>query len=341
MNYVFTIYRYLYPAYSILKKHIIYIKQRQLRKDVMEVHMEGFTSGYYFFETAPENTLKMYGRIPSGFITIRDSYSPKENTVKIHCTVENIPASTGNTCKLFFSSLTGLSDHICDIQLQSGRGENDIYIEKDKLSGFDAACIITSDMPQIIIMQIFTGTPRTLDIKNFIPVEQKPVFKEDPKPESPTQPIKEEVQTKNETDRHGKKSLKEIFNLNFKPYDPFNTTSHSYKWWIPDSFKQAREILSEVDIQIPINIINGLYEGIGRCGHMLVGLYTDAISGRNFVITGVPSVKPESEAESGQNEAKAARWVPCSNQITDANFAGYWLYYIDSINSAIVKTVIK
>lgn len=289
--------------------------------------MPGFDNGYYFLENVSHSSLNYNGLTPSGYIMFRMD-DPK---VKLQCIVENLIIADKASFRLFLSSSN--PENVCflsNMLISNGRGEINITFDKLKITidKYDGAHIVTMDSNPKIILQTFAGKSRVMTGAMFISHSQQ--TEESIKSKTVQNPVQNSVPKSD--------LLKEHFTKRFRKYDPFNTTNNSYSWWIPDSFNNVLDIFRQLNISIPANISRELYEGIGRCGHMLLGFYTDKKTGRCFIVIGVPSIHttvPE------YTSPQITRWVPCVNKYTDTVFTGYFLYYIDSSTSSLVQTVVE
>ena len=301
--------------------------------------MPSFDNGYYFLENVSHSSLNYNGRTPSGYIMFRIDGSK----VKMQCIVENLNIADKTSFQLFLSSSNPENvSFLSNMLISNGRGEINLTFDKSKMTidKYDGAHIVTMDNNPIIVLQTFAEKSRVMTGAMFI--SHTPQAEEVIKNKIVLKPVLKSAQTEvpKPTQNEVPKSdiLKEHFTKKFRKYDPFNTTNDSYSWWIPDSFNNVLAIFNQLNINIPSNISRELYEGIGRCGHMLLGFYTDKKTGRCFIIVGVPSTNTTSPQDTSP---QITRWVSCVNKYTDTGFTGYFLYYIDSSTSSLVQTVVE
>lgn len=122
----------------------------------------------------------------------------------------------------------------------------------------------------------------------------------------------------------------------FLSCDPFGTTNPSYRWWRSTDMHRLNQLLSKMNMALPLELNKEGYLACGLFGHVLLGLYTDKTLQREFFILGIPA---KSQNDSG-NYYSHSRWERLGKQaIPEQEETGYWLTYIDCNTSKVVKVV--
>ena len=121
----------------------------------------------------------------------------------------------------------------------------------------------------------------------------------------------------------------------FIPYDPFGTTSSSYKWWKARDMHVVNNVLDDAGINLVFELNKDGYIACEKFSHVLVGMYEDKRTKRSFFILGIPAEERNSAGDYYGN----SRWEACRKQQSlEAELpGGYWLTYIDCRTSRVVK----
>ena len=144
------------------------------------------------------------------------------------------------------------------------------------------------------------------------------------------------------------------------PFDPFNTTNSSYKWFIhtlkansdaTEIFRRMHihpEMFAKVKVSganfMPDTFIRTAYYALRVAGHILRGEYIDPESGRKFVVVGLPGWNVRTKRRQAPTIRIYARWITAINkptEISSNNYNGYWLYYFDYDSGNPVRAVLK
>jgi len=134
----------------------------------------------------------------------------------------------------------------------------------------------------------------------------------------------------NKSQADGENKIDTIFDMHFEKYDPFGTTNPRYRWWKSSDMRKINEILGEIGINIPFELSKEGYVACEAYGHVLIGIYSDRRTSRDFIIIGIPAENRQSAGNYHNN----SRWEDSEAGYTPA---GYWLTYIDLKNSNVVK----
>jgi len=125
-----------------------------------------------------------------------------------------------------------------------------------------------------------------------------------------------------------------VFDRNFEVFDPFHTSNKSYRWWRERDMHKVNKILLDINIKLPFELNKESYLACELYGHILLGLYKDSLIGREFLILGI--------AAKGKNDPgnyySNSRWEELE-QVQTLGESGYWLTYIDSTTSKVVKVI--
>lgn len=143
-------------------------------------------------------------------------------------------------------------------------------------------------------------------------------------------------------------------------FDPFNTTNPAYKWFIHYAKSQGEleRIFRTLEIHPEmfgkINNYNATFSSdtftktsfyaLRVTGHIIRGEYIDPLSGRFFIIIGLPGWNVRNRRKSTPSIRMYARWITAQkkpNKSNTGNYNGYWLYYFDKETGYPVKAVLK
>lgn len=147
-------------------------------------------------------------------------------------------------------------------------------------------------------------------------------------PDSQLENLLEIIESKIDSNR--KNDNDSLFNQHFENYDPFGTTNHQYRWWRCHDMHKVNEVLLSINIGVPFELNKDGYIACEAHGHVVVGLYSDRKTSRDFVVIGIPAENRESIGNYHNN----SRWEDSEEGYTPA---GYWLTYIDMKTSNVVR----
>jgi hypothetical protein len=162
----------------------------------------------------------------------------------------------------------------------------------------------------------------------------------------------------------------DVFDMYFVRCKPFGEGRKEYKWWIAHGIQQFLKMPKCYELEVLMQLWNvpWVCNRVSNSGHILIGIYENADKGNSFFVVGVPSGNMLGDKHGVENvrktkiELKKILWVStaeakknrehCKNQIRcehmslrelnkpkeskesqDACGDGYWLLYIDNINS--------
>jgi len=143
-------------------------------------------------------------------------------------------------------------------------------------------------------------------------------------------------------------------------FDPFNTTNPAYKWYIhfAQTYGELEKIFRSVQIHpemfakikginanfLPDTFTKTAFSALKVTGHILRGEYADPLSGRQFIVIGLPGWNIRNHGKRIQSIRIYARWITALNKPQGApvsNYNGYWLYYFEKESGFPVKAVLK
>ncbi|MGI6776635.1 MAG: hypothetical protein ACOX7R_00980 [Acetivibrionales bacterium] len=127
--------------------------------------------------------------------------------------------------------------------------------------------------------------------------------------------------------------LKLNLDRSFQKYDPFRTRRRDYKWWKLNSPVQLNNILYQCNIRTPLLFNPSVMMSHFKYRHLIIGIYTDRVSGKELIVCGIPGVYRVDERPFGD----ACRWVQLEGSHPRYGAFGYWLVYIDPKSGKILN----
>lgn len=112
----------------------------------------------------------------------------------------------------------------------------------------------------------------------------------------------------------------------FEIYDPFRSRRRDYRWWKVGSPVQLNNILYQCEIKTPLLFNPALMMAHFKYRHLIVGIYSDRIRRREYIVCGVPGVYNVDERPFGS----FCRWAQVEGNRPRHGAFGYWLIYIDT-----------
>lgn len=119
--------------------------------------------------------------------------------------------------------------------------------------------------------------------------------------------------------------LKISLDKNFERYDPFRTRRRDYSWWKLNSPVQLNNVLYQCNIKTPLLFNPSVMMAHFKYRHLIVGIYTDRMRRREYIVCGIPGVYRVDERPFGD----MCRWVQLEGSRPRYGAFGYWLVYID------------
>lgn len=111
----------------------------------------------------------------------------------------------------------------------------------------------------------------------------------------------------------------------FEAYDPFRSRRRDYRWWKVGSPVQFNNILYQCDIKTPLLFNPALMMAHFKYRHLIVGIYSDRVRRREYIVCGVPGVYNVDDKPFGN----MCRWAQVEGNRPRHGAFGYWLVYID------------
>ncbi len=329
----------------------------------------GFQNGYYFF-LPTEQYRHGWTRDSYGFLMIRQY----RDTCKVHCLLENF--ETGAACELYATSPSGQKKKLGTISLRQSKnglwgGEADFTLDNARnLASYDGAHVVGQQTKEMFL-EVYANQKRTLPA-DFFHLPEKPqdaspkennrpvraddtLHAETPKQNNTVSAPSEQQQNRTpecskqypankqaEPNRHSEPKQPEhpdeFLAQSLEPYDPFQTTNRSYAWWLCRESVKLKYLLNRFDFRIAPILQEAAEQALSTYQHILVGLYTEQQTQRVFLILAIPS---DNETYHVSNQQNVARWVSCTQFYNASGFRGYWLYYFDYRNAALVRAVMR
>lgn len=278
--------------------------------------------GYYYFQSADNKT------VDKSFGYISFTFSAERHIVYFQCSLNKEKINNLSYSKypleLYMSPVT----YITNTSLFLGKFSS---FPKNRLFMDSSFSFLHSNFKDENLFVIVTSGGRTI---LFCELQKKPISHESPKPQS-----------------------SDIFGI---PFDPFNTTNPSYKWFIHTlkSHGDATEIFRRMHIHpemfakvqingahfMPDTFIKTAHYALRVAGHILRGEYNDPESGRLFAVVGLPGWNVRTKRRQVPTIRMYARWISAVNKPSDIsvnNYNGYWLYYFDRETGNPVKAILK
>jgi hypothetical protein len=119
--------------------------------------------------------------------------------------------------------------------------------------------------------------------------------------------------------------LKSNFDRYFVRHDPFNSRRRDYKWWKLDNPVLLNNILYRCNIRTPLLFNPLVMMAHYKYRHLIIGIYTDRIRRREYIVCGVPGVYDADERPFGS----MCRWIQLEGGRPRYGAFGYWLVYMD------------
>lgn len=119
--------------------------------------------------------------------------------------------------------------------------------------------------------------------------------------------------------------LRQYFDKFFENYDPFRSRRKDYKWWKVGSPVQLNNVMYQCNIKTPLLFNPAVMMAHFKYRHLIVGIYTDQVRKREFIVCGVPGIHRVDDKPFGD----LCRWVQIEGNRPRYGAFGYWLVYID------------
>lgn len=121
-------------------------------------------------------------------------------------------------------------------------------------------------------------------------------------------------------------SLRKSLDKYFETFDPFESKRKDYKWWKVNNPVYLNNVLYQYNIRTPLLFNPKVMMAHFKYKHLIVGIYTDRMRHREFIVCGVPGVYSVDEKPFGD----MCRWVQLEGNRPKHGAFGYWLVYMDS-----------
>lgn len=119
--------------------------------------------------------------------------------------------------------------------------------------------------------------------------------------------------------------LKEYFDRFFEKSEPFNNRRRDYKWWKVNSPVYLNNILYQCNIKTPLLFNPAVMMAHFKYRHLIIGIYTDRMKRREYIVCGVPGVYQVDDRPFGD----LCRWVQLEGNRPKYGAFGYWLVYME------------
>jgi hypothetical protein len=119
--------------------------------------------------------------------------------------------------------------------------------------------------------------------------------------------------------------LKRNLDKYFEISDPFGSRRKDYKWWKVGNPVYLNNILYQCNIKTPLLFNPLVMMSHFKYRYLIIGIYTDKIRRREYIVCGVPGVYEMDEKPFGD----MCRWVQLEGNRPKYGAFGYWLVYID------------
>lgn len=120
----------------------------------------------------------------------------------------------------------------------------------------------------------------------------------------------------------------------FERYCPFNNRRKDYIWWKVNSPVYLNNILHQFDIKAAILFNPKVLMTHFKYRHLIVGIYKDKRTEKDYMVYGVPGAYKIDEKPFGD----ICRWVQVEGAQLRYGAFGYWLVYIDPISGMTLGT---
>jgi hypothetical protein len=119
--------------------------------------------------------------------------------------------------------------------------------------------------------------------------------------------------------------FRECLDAYFDVYDPFGSRRRDYKWWKLTNPAYLSNILYQSNIKTPLLFNPSVIMAHFKYSHLIIGIYTDRLRRREYIVCGLPSVYKVDERPFDD----VCRWAQQEIGRPRYGAFGYWLVYID------------
>jgi hypothetical protein len=119
--------------------------------------------------------------------------------------------------------------------------------------------------------------------------------------------------------------MKKSFDKYFNVFDPFNSKRRDYKWWKVDNPVNLNNILYQCNIRSPLLFNPSVMMAHFKFRHLSIGLYTDRLKRREYLVCGIPGVFGIDVKPFGD----MCKWIQLEGNVHKYGAFGYWVVYID------------
>lgn len=119
--------------------------------------------------------------------------------------------------------------------------------------------------------------------------------------------------------------LKGQLERNFEPGDPFHSKRSDYKWWKVSNPVNLNNILYQCNIRSPLLFNPMVMMAHFKYRHLIIGIYTDKVRKREYVVCGVPGMNMVDKRPFGE----LCKWIQAEGNRPRYGAFGYWIVYID------------
>ncbi len=127
------------------------------------------------------------------------------------------------------------------------------------------------------------------------------------------------------SDENSIEKLRKGLERYFEHCDPFGSKRRDYKWWKVNSPVYLNNILYQCGINSPLLFNPAVMMSHFKYRHLIIGIYTDRLRRRQYIVCGVPGVYSIDEKPFGD----MCMWVQLEGSKPKYGTFGYWLVYID------------
>lgn len=127
--------------------------------------------------------------------------------------------------------------------------------------------------------------------------------------------------------------LKQELDSQFEVWDPFHSRRSDYKWWKVTNPVNLNNTLYQCNIQSPLLFNPTVMMAHFRYKHLIIGIFTDRVRRREYVVCGVPGRHMVDRVPFGE----LCRWVQVEGGRPRSGVFGYWLVYIDPKSGKILN----
>lgn len=119
--------------------------------------------------------------------------------------------------------------------------------------------------------------------------------------------------------------LKGTLDRNFEQSDPFHSRRSDYRWWKVTNPANLNNILYQNNIRSPLLFNPMVMMAHFKFRHLIVGIYTDKLKNKEYVVCGVPGMHMVDKRPFGE----LCKWVQAEGNKPKYGAFGYWIVYID------------